>query len=155
MAQGIGEFVYRRRIQYRDTDASGMVHFSAFFVFCEEAEHALWREVGLSVEPRQTEIGWPRVSASFEFLRALRFEDDIEVHLRVVGKTAKTLAYQALIMHAGRIAAAGTMTTICVEKRAGQPLRAIEMPPEVAARFTVVPAIDVPSRRPPRSPSQV
>jgi acyl-CoA thioester hydrolase len=143
----ISEFVYRRRIQYRDTDASGIVHFSTFFVFCEEAEHALWREVGLSVEPRQTEIGWPRVSASFEFLRALRFEDDIEVHLRVIGKTAKTLQYQALVMHDGRIAAAGTMTTICVEKRAGQPLRAIEIPADIADRFKVVPAIDVPGRR--------
>ena len=144
MAQGIGEFIYRRRIEYRDTDASGIVHFSAFFVFCEEAEHALWREIGLSVEPRQTEIGWPRVSASFDFLRALRFEDDIEVHLRVIGKTAKTLQYQALVMHDGRIAAAGTMTTICVEKRAGQPLRAIGIPAAIAERFAVVAPIDVP-----------
>jgi acyl-CoA thioester hydrolase len=137
-------FVYRRRIQYRDTDASGIAHFTVFFLLCEEAEHAMWREHGLSVEPRETDIGWPRVSASFEFLRPLRFEDEVEVRLRVIGKTAKTLRYQAIIVHADKVAAAGTMTTICVEKRPGQPLRAIAIPPEIADRFPVVAPIDVP-----------
>ena len=51
----------------------------------------MWREMGLSVEPRESSIGWPRVSASFDFRRPLRFEDAIEVRLRVIGKTAKTL----------------------------------------------------------------
>ena len=142
-----GEFVYRRRIQYRETDASGIVHFSAFFVFCEEAEHAFWRELGLSVEPQDADIGWPRVSASFDFLRALRFEDEIDVHLRVIAKTSKTLQYQAVIMHDGRMAAAGTMTTICVRKRLGEPLRAIDIPAEIAQRFVVLPAVPVPGRR--------
>ena len=140
----IGEFVYRRRVQYKETDASGIVHFSAFFVFAEEAEHAMWRHIGLSVEPRETEIGWPRVSASFDFLRALRFEDEIEVQLRVIGKTTKTLRYQTLIVHDGRIAAAGTMTAVCVSKRPGQPLRAMPIPPDIAEKFAVVTPIEVP-----------
>ena len=142
----IGEFSYRRRVQYRDTDASGIVHFSAFFVFCEEAEHAMWREVGLTVDTRQTEIGWPRISASFDFRRALRFEDEIDVQIRVVGKTAKTFSYQAVIMHEGRVAAVGTMSTICVRKRPGEPLRATDIPSEIADRFVVVPPVDVPVR---------
>ena len=136
-------FVYRRQIQYRDTDASGIAHFTVFFVLCEEAEHAMWREHGLSVEPRETDIGWPRVSASCEFLRPLRFEDEVEVRLRVVGKTSKTLRYQAIIIHGDKIAAAGTMTTICVEKRPGQPFRAIAIPADIADRFTVVAPIEV------------
>ena len=142
----IGEFVYRRRVQYKETDASGIVHFSMFFVFAEEAEHAMWRDVGLSVEPHAAEIGWPRVSASFDFLRALRFEDEIEVRLRVIGKTAKTFRYQAIIVHNGRYAAAGTMTTICVSKRPDQPLRAIAIPREIADRFAIVEPLEIPGR---------
>ena len=139
----ISEFTYRRRVQYRDTDASGIVLFSAFFVYCEEAEHAMWRAAGLSVQPEQTEIGWPRLSASFDFLRALRFEDEIDVQIRVIAKTAKTFRYQALVLHDGKIAAAGTMTTICVRNRHGEPLKAIDIPPDIAERFAVVPAIAV------------
>ena len=142
----MGEFSYRRRVQYRDTDASGIVHFSAFFVFCEEAEHAMWREAGLTVEARQTEIGWPRIAASFDFMRALRFEDEIDVQIRVIGKTSKTFRYQAVVRHEGRIAAVGTMSTICVRKRPGEPLRAIDIPPEIADRFTVMSPVDVPVR---------
>ena len=96
--QPISEFVYRRRVQFKETDASGIVHFSSFFVYAEEAEHAMWRSVGLSVEPRHSAIGWPRVSASFDFFKALRFEDEIEVRIRVVGRTAKTFRYQSIIM---------------------------------------------------------
>ena len=86
----VSEFVYRRTVQYRETDASGLAHFTAFFAYAEEAEHAMWREAGLSIEPADTDIGWPRVSASFDFRRALRFEDEIEVRLRVIGKTGRS-----------------------------------------------------------------
>ncbi len=137
--ESIGEYVYRRRVQYRDTDASGIVHFSAFFCYAEEAEHAMWRSAGLSVEPRETEIGWPRVSASFEFRRALRFEDEIVVRIRVVAKSAKTLTFESTITCRDEIAAVGTITTICVRKRRGEPLRAIDIPHEIGSRFQVVP----------------
>ena len=135
--QVVSEYVYRRQVQYRDTDASGIVHFSAFFCYAEEAEHAMWRSVGLSVEPRETEIGWPRVSASFDFRRALRFEDEIEVRIRVVGKNAKTFTFESVITCRGEVAAIGTITTICVRKRPGERLKAIDIPDEIANCFQV------------------
>lgn len=142
----LGEFVWRRRVEYRDTDASGIVHFSCFFVYAEEAEHAMWRAVGLSVEPEQTTIGWPRVAASFEFFKPLRFEDEIDVRIRVVGRTARTMRYQAIIERAGEIAAMGFSTAVCVRKVPGEPLRAIDIPVEIASRFEVVAPVAPPSR---------
>jgi acyl-CoA thioester hydrolase len=139
----LSEFVYKRRVQYRETDASGIVHFSAFFVYAEEAEHAMWRAAGLSVEPRETDIGWPRVSASFDYLKPLRFEDEFEVRLRVIGKSAKTLQYQAVVMLGDGVVAVGKTTSICVRKVAGQPLKAIDMPASIAHAFEVTSAIDV------------
>jgi acyl-CoA thioester hydrolase len=136
--------LYRRRVQYRETDASGLAHFTAFFAYAEEAEHAMWREAGLSVEPNATEMGWPRVSASFDFKRPLRFEDEIEVRLRVIAKSAKTLTYQAVIMRGPEIAAVGQHTSICVSKRPGAPIKAIDMPDRVAAAFEVAPPIPNP-----------
>ena len=142
----LGEFVYHRRVQYRETDTSGIVHFSSFFVYAEEAEHAMWRSVGLSVESSETAIGWPRVSASFDFFAPLRFENEFDVRLRVVGRTAKTFRYQAVVMHGEEIAAIGFTTSICVRKIAGEPLKAIDIPPDVASRFEVVAAVDAPIR---------
>jgi acyl-CoA thioester hydrolase len=138
----IGEFVYHRRVQYKETDASGIVHFSSFFVYAEEAEHAMWRAAGLSVEPAHTEIGWPRVSASFDFFKPLRFEDEIEVRIRMVERSAKTFRYQSAILVRGEIAAIGTSTSICVRKVPGEPLRAADIPGDIADRFEVLPAVD-------------
>jgi 4-hydroxybenzoyl-CoA thioesterase/acyl-CoA thioester hydrolase len=142
----IREHIYHRRVQYKETDASGIVHFSSFFVYAEEAEHAMWRAAGLSVEPAHTELGWPRVSASFDFFKPLRFEDEIEVRIRLVERTAKTFRYQSVIVLNGDVAAIGFSTSICVRKVAGEPLRAADIPGEIAERFDVLPVVDWPRR---------
>jgi acyl-CoA thioesterase FadM len=51
-------------VQFSETDAAGIVHFSNFFRYFEDAEHALWREAGGSILDRDSAIGWPRVAAS-------------------------------------------------------------------------------------------
>lgn len=52
----------------------GVVHFSWYFRYMEKAEHAMWREAGLSIAP-PGEAGFPRVSAAIDFHAPLRFEE--------------------------------------------------------------------------------
>jgi YbgC/YbaW family acyl-CoA thioester hydrolase len=138
----ISEFHYHRRVQFPETDATGIVHFTNFFKYVEEAEHAMWRAAGLSIAPPESPIGWPRVAASFDFRKALRFEDEFDVHLQIAEKTRKTLRYQAVLKKDGEIIAVGSLTIICVRKIKGEPLKAADMPSEVAARFEVAPAAE-------------
>ena len=42
-------FKTERRVEFRDTDAAGIVHFSVFFAYMEQAEHEFLRSLGLSV----------------------------------------------------------------------------------------------------------
>ena len=133
----ISEFHYHRRVQFPETDATGIVHFTNFFKYIEEAEHAMWRAAGLSIAPLDSAIGWPRVAASFEFRQPLRFEDEFDVHLQIAEKTRKTLRYQAVLRKDGEIIAIGSLTIICVRKSPGEPLKAADMPSDVAARFDV------------------
>jgi len=58
----ISEFHYRRRVQFADTDLAGVVHFSWIARYMEEAEHALWREAGLSIVSPDAPLGFPRVA---------------------------------------------------------------------------------------------
>lgn len=132
------EYRLRRRVQFYETDVAGIVHFSWFFRYMEEAEHALWREAGLSIHPPRAEVGWPRVAASFEFHSALRFEDEFDVWLRVAELTKKTIRYTCLLKKGETTIASGTMTIACVRKRPDEPMEAIEIPLDVAARFQVV-----------------
>jgi acyl-CoA thioester hydrolase len=131
------EYRARRRVQFYETDAAGIVHFSWFFRYMEEAEHALWREAGLSIHPPDAEIGWPRIAATFEFHRALRFEDEFDVSLSVAEITSKTMRYTCLLKKGDVKIATGTMTIACVRKPPNQPMQAIEIPLDIAARFQV------------------
>ncbi len=126
-----------RRVQFYETDAAGIVHFSWFFRYMEEAEHALWRAAGLSIAAPGAEIGWPRVAASFEFTKPLRFEDEFEVRLWIAAKTKKTIQYKALIASAGETLASGSLTIACVSRRQGEPMKAINIPPEIDSRLQV------------------
>ena len=130
----------KRRVQFYETDAAGIVHFSWFYRYMEEAEHALWREVGLSIAPREEEeVGFPRVSASFDFHRPLYFEDEFEIDLVVKEITAKTIRYSATVTSGDNHIATGSLTIICVRKKLGAPMKAIAMPDEIADRFQVEP----------------
>ena len=131
------EIRLKRRVQFYETDAAGIVHFSWFFRYMEEAEHALWREAGLSIHPGGAEIGWPRVATSFEFKRPLRFEDEFDVHLRIAEITRRTMRYACRIAQGEATIATGELTVACVRRVAGEPMKSVEIPPEVAARFQV------------------
>ena len=132
------EFRMTRTVQFHETDAAGLVHFSVFFRYMEEAEHALWRAAGLSIAPRGSEIGWPRLETSFEFREALRFEDEFEIAIRVVEVASRTIRYVCRLTKDGVHLATGRLTIVCVRKAAGEPMRAVAIPPEIAQRFRAV-----------------
>ena len=72
------EHRYQRRVQFHETDLAGIVHFSWYFKYMEEAEHALWRSVGMSIAPPNPEFGFPRVNATCDFKAPLKFEEHLE-----------------------------------------------------------------------------
>lgn len=133
----ISEYRLKRRVQFYETDAAGIVHFSWFFRYMEEAEHALWREAGLSVAAPGAELGWPRVSATFDYHRPLHFEEEFEIRLRVAAIAEKTIRFTCVLTRGGARIATGSLTIACVRKRPDEPMKAVAIPPDIAARFQV------------------
>ncbi|MBM3457876.1 MAG: acyl-CoA thioesterase, partial [Armatimonadetes bacterium] len=90
------EFRMTHRVEFAHTDMAGIMHFSNFFRLMEETEHAFFRSLGLSIMLREGDrvVGWPRVHAACDYRRPLRFEDEVDVALRVVEKKEKALTYQ-------------------------------------------------------------
>ena len=128
-------FVYRRRVEFAETDLAGIVHFSVIFRYMEEAEHALWRAAGLTIADRASEIGWPRVSAACEFRNPLRFEDEFEVRVRLGAIKRRTLEYEFTIVRGPSVIAVGTVTSVCVKKAADGTMKATEIPADVLQRL--------------------
>jgi acyl-CoA thioester hydrolase len=129
------KYTHTRRVQFSETDAAGIVHFSNFFRYFEDAEHALWREAGLSIHPDASPIGWPRVAASCEYHRPLRFEQVFDVTVRIGEMTKRTIAYIGEITSSGELIAAGTWKIACVNKLPDGSMKSAEIPAHVAERF--------------------
>jgi YbgC/YbaW family acyl-CoA thioester hydrolase len=90
------EFKVQRRVEFSETDAAGIVHFSNFFRYMESVEHAFFRSLGHSVMWRdhQPPLGFPRVHAECDYQSPLRFEDLVEIHLLVREKRPRSLSLQ-------------------------------------------------------------
>ena len=142
------EYRFRRRVQFYDTDAAGLVHFSWYFRYMEEAEHALWREAGLTIHAPDGAFGFPRVSASFDFHRALRFEQEFDVLIRVTAISQKTIRYACLIVDGETTVATGTLIVACVRRRPNEPMAATAIPEHIASRFQVAAGAAQPSGSP-------
>jgi YbgC/YbaW family acyl-CoA thioester hydrolase len=133
----LSEFRYRRRVQFAETDLVGVVHFSWIARYMEEAEHALWREAGLSIAPKGAGVLFPRVAISIDFKAPLVFEDEFEVHVRIDAMSARTIRYAHTLTRGSTVIATGTMTAACVENTP-PPLRATDIPEDVKKRLETV-----------------
>ena len=130
------EYECTRRVQFYETDPAGVVHFSWYLRYMEEAEHALWRAAGLSISPIGAEVSFPRVSASVDYRAPLRFEDVFETRIRIEALTRRTIAYACTMMREGEAVATGSMTVACVRQTAGR-MEAVDIPDEIRARLAV------------------
>jgi acyl-CoA thioester hydrolase len=127
-------FIHNRRVEFRDTDAAGIVHFSVFFPMMEEAEHAALRSVGLTVmNPSDTDghLTWPRVSASCDYVSAARFEDLLDVHVCVTKIGTTSVNYRFDFMRGGETVAVGKITAVCCMWHPGKPLAKFPIPQNI------------------------
>ena len=90
------DFIFFKRVEFSETDMAGIVHFSNFFRYMEIAEHAFFRSLGFSVHPREqsSQTGWPRVHVSCDYHAPAFFEDELEIHLKIMRIGEKSLTYQ-------------------------------------------------------------
>jgi YbgC/YbaW family acyl-CoA thioester hydrolase len=135
----LSEYTLHRRVMFHEVDSAGIVHFSVFFRYMEEAEHALWREAGLSIAARGTTVGFPRVSAAFDYHRPLRFEDEFDARIRVVAIGEKSIRYVCALTKGDERIATGTLTIVCVTRGEDGAMMSQPLPPHIAGLFEVSP----------------
>ncbi len=137
----------RRRVEFAETDMAGILHFSNYFRYMEEVEHAFFRSLGHRVHHADGDgfVGWARGSASCHYEAPLHYEDEVELRLRVRAKRRTSVTYEIDFTVAGedgpRRTAQGTMTAVCVRKDAdGGRMRAVTIPGALDALLEVAEA---------------
>jgi acyl-CoA thioester hydrolase len=131
-------FTTRRRVEFRDTDAAGIAHFSAFFFWMESVEHELLRSAGIAVvEPDASgmEASWPRVSATCDYTSAVRFGDELEVVAGVAAVGRSSVTYEFRFSHHGRPVANGRIVAVRCLMHPGRKPEAVAIPAEILTRL--------------------
>jgi acyl-CoA thioester hydrolase len=129
-------FVTTRRVEFVDTDMAGIVHFSNFFRFMEQAEAEFFRSHGHSlaaVSGDGTGVGWPRVAASASFKAPAFHEDVLEIRVYVRRRGLKSLTLFFEIARGKTLVATGQIKTAYCHFRPGVPIQALEIPREFDA----------------------
>lgn len=149
-------FTQRRRVAFSETDLAGIVHFANFYRYMEDCEHAFYRSLGYTVHGMDDGEGgwvsWPRVQASCDFFKPLKFEEDFEVELLVEELRDKTIAYQFRIWKGEgddrQLGAVGKFVVICARIDDGE-MKAEEIPESILERIDRAPTelLDLPERK--------
>ena len=115
---GSASIVVQRRIEWPDTDASGMYHNTAAFRFIEVAETALLDRLGFVHEVYGRH---PRVHIEADFLQPLKFRDLVDIELRVaeVGRTSVTYDFE--MRAGGEVAVRGRVVAVLMTGMGGDP----------------------------------
>ncbi len=129
-------FTTMRRVEFHETDAAGIMHFSNFYRWMEVCEHEWFRSMSLpmmSTTPAGTRLGWPRREASCSFLRPLRCGDQVRItaSISAVGDTSVTYDFVFHKDRAGKWTevAAGRMSTVHVRQDSTGRMEAEPIPP--------------------------
>ncbi|HWI20541.1 MAG TPA: thioesterase family protein [Vicinamibacterales bacterium] len=127
--------IYRRRVEFAETDAAGMAHFSIFFRYMEEAEHAIWRNAGMDIFASHETHSWPRISARFDFKTPLRFQDEFEVRTEMGAVTRSTIQWAHVLMRGDDVIGNGTVTAVYVSKNPDGSIKSAAIPDEILAKL--------------------
>jgi YbgC/YbaW family acyl-CoA thioester hydrolase len=133
-----GPFRISRRVDFADTDMAGIIHFSNYFRFMESAEVAFLRARGLSVSMSwgADKLGFPRVSATCDFLHPVRFEDVVDIEVRVERVGRKSVTYTFDLTHKGKLVAKGRLSAVCCRMRTeAHELESIDIPEDIRDRL--------------------
>ena len=121
-------FEWSRLVEFYETDLAGIAHFSNFYRWMESAEHAFMRNKGIPLH--QGGVGWPRVNATADFQKPVRFGDLVRVRVTVAEVRTRSVryAFEFRVNKGEDIHATGSMTSVCVDLAT---MKAVEIPGRV------------------------
>jgi YbgC/YbaW family acyl-CoA thioester hydrolase len=121
---------------------AGIVHFANFYRFMEEAEHELFRSLGIKIVedlPDGSVVGWPRVRASCSFEAPAYYDDLIEVDVTITRLGVKSLTMAFLFRRGPTRLASGDLKTVFCRFQGAGKFESIAIPPASAEKLVEAP----------------
>ncbi len=122
--------VYRRRVQFYETDAQGVVHHSNYFRYFEEARGEFLRNLGVPYS-RLRSMGYEVVllEARCSFKKPLYYDEEVTIELDIKDINRYTFSFTYKVTVDGDLRAEG-FTRHCVVKEG----KIVSLPEEIRTR---------------------
>jgi acyl-CoA thioester hydrolase len=101
----VTEFRWPVRVYYEDTDSGGVVYYANYLRFMERARTEWMRKLGFEQDAliRDTGILFAVRSASLEYLLPARFNDRLEVSVRLCKRRRASLVFEQVVSREGDV----------------------------------------------------
>ena len=95
---GAYDFSHRVRVRFSETDAMGIVHHSRYLPYLESTRVEYLRHIGHPYTENQAAgIDYAVLEQWIQYVRPLRFDDEVDVHMVVAGATRTTFEIAYLL----------------------------------------------------------
>ena len=124
------------RVYYEDTDAGGVVYYANYLRFMERARTEWLREIGFEQDELSQEDGvvFAVRSANLEFVKAARFNDMLQVSVKVTNKGKASVTFDQTIARGDELICHGEVRLACVDALEFKPK---PIPAAVAAKIEI------------------
>ncbi len=131
------DFRRQHQVRFRDTDASGFVHYTNYIRMMEETEYAFLRSLNLCIVMLDEKgvFGFPRRSCEVQIHEPACLNDPLETWLQIDFCDGVKIGYRFEINRASDVIATGKFVLACCRFSPGQPPKAILIPDSFLNRF--------------------
>lgn len=124
--------VYKFKVYFGDTDPAGIVFYPNFYRWMDEATHEFF---GAKYMPstkllNEEKIGYPVLEANCQFRTPLYFEDEVEVHTKVIELKEKIFKLEHVFKRGETLIAEGYTLRAWASTK-GETIKAVPIPEEV------------------------
>ncbi len=132
----MNDFRIQLRVTWVETDAAQVVHFTNYFKYFERAEEEFYNKLGLDfLSLSKYNVWFPRIESHCKYLSPCRFNNLIEVSLRIDEIREKSIRYGFTInnLTTGKKAAEGYVVVAAASITENH---AVPIPKEIIEKLT-------------------
>jgi len=131
--------VWRTRVRYAETDQMGVAHHANYPIWFEASRSEFCRQRGIDYNQMERDgMLLPVLELRVRYLQPARYEDEVEVHTRVIEIRRSLLRIQYEVRLGETKLAEGETLQMLVSKATFKPVR---FPAEISALFLPNPTI--------------
>ena len=127
--------IVKRRVQWGELDALGIVFYPRFYEWMDEASHIFFEKIGLNLVEllNKRNIIFALVETGARFIKPARYHDEVQIfsYLKEIGEKTLVMAHEIRLSEDNALLVEGYEKRICLMQVSPHNLKAVSFPEEM------------------------